>query len=115
VDAQLVAGSPVLLEIDVQGGMIVKEKRPDAELIFLLPPSLDHLARRLKQRGTDDEEVVRRRLAKAEWELSFFDRYDYLVVNDEIERCAGAVAAIVDAATCHRAHSRVTVAGPGRA
>jgi guanylate kinase len=111
VEESLAAGSIVVLEIDVQGGMIVREKRPGAVLIFLLPPSLDHLERRLRGRGTDDEEVVRRRLATAEWELAFFDRYDYLVMNDEVERAAEEVVRIVDAAWAQRLHSRVSIAG----
>lgn len=97
VDRRLAEGNDVLLEIDVQGGMSVKERRPDAALIFLLPPSRAELEKRLRGRGTDREEDVARRLGNAAAELDAARRYDYLVVNDDLERCVGEVAGIVAA------------------
>jgi guanylate kinase len=111
VDERIGYGQRVLLEIDVQGGMTVKEKRPDAVLVFLLPPSLEELERRLRGRGTDDEAVVRRRLKNARWELGFYDTYDYLVVNDEIGPCVDDALCIIRSESLRHGRSRVTIAG----
>lgn len=97
VDGRLEEGSDVLLEIDVQGGMSVKERRPDAVLVFLLPPSREELERRLRGRATDREDDVVRRLENAVAELAAAPRYDYLVVNDDLERCVADVLGIVAA------------------
>lgn len=102
VDEQLKNGRNVLLEIDVQGGLIVKKKRPDAVLVFLLPPSLEELERRLRGRGTDDEGVVRRRLENARGELAYYDRYDYLVVNEDVPPCAEDVLNVIRAVSLER-------------
>jgi len=112
VEEQAGAGRTVLLEIDVQGGMSVKKKRPGAVLVFLLPPSLEELEARLRGRGTDDESVVRRRLKNARWELGFFNEYDYLVVNEEIASCADDVLDIIRAESMRRCNSSVTIDGP---
>lgn len=113
VDERIGSGHRVLLEIDVQGGMKVKEKRPDAVLVFLLPPGLEELERRLLGRGTDDEAVVRRRLKNARWELGFYDAYDYLVVNEAIAPCVDDVLCIVRSESLRRGSCRVTIAGTG--
>ncbi|MCK4237397.1 MAG: guanylate kinase, partial [Candidatus Krumholzibacteria bacterium] len=97
IDEQLERGMNVVVEIDVQGGMIVKGKRPDAVLVFLLPPEKDDLDRRLWGRGTDDDDVIGRRLKNAEKELEHYDEYDYIVVNDEVERCVADVRSILRA------------------
>jgi guanylate kinase len=110
VDEQLGNGRNVLLEIDVQGGLIVKKKRPGAALVFLLPPSLEELERRLRGRGTDDEEVVRRRLENARRELAYYDRYDYLVVNEDVPPCAEDVLNIIRAVSLEREKCIVTIA-----
>ena len=102
VDRAIDGGSHVLLEIDVQGGTEVKRKRPDAVLVFLLPPSREELEERLRGRGTDDAEVVKRRLAKADWETGFRDRYDFLVVNDDLDRCVDDVLAVLRAESLRR-------------
>ncbi len=113
VDEQIGAGRRVLLEIDVQGGMSVKKKRSGAVLVFLLPPSLEELEKRLRGRGTDDEAVVRRRLQSARWELGFYDAYDYLVVNDEIEPCVDDVLGIIRSESLRRENSSAVIAGAG--
>ncbi len=95
VEGKLAGGSCVMLEIDVQGGMDVKGKRPDAVLIFLLPPDFGELERRLRGRGTDDDDVISRRLENARMEMSFYDKYDYVVVNDDIGRCVGDILGII--------------------
>lgn len=102
VAKSLAEGTNVILEIDVQGGMSVKDRHPGAVLIFLLPPGPDVLKARLTGRGTDDGETVRRRLENAKRELEYFERYDYLVVNDDAERCADDCLAIIRAESLSR-------------
>ena len=97
VDRQLEAGKSVLLEIDVQGGRSVKEARPDAILIFLLPPSDEILEARLRGRGTDDEAVILKRLANARRELESAEYYDYTVINDELDGCVSEILGILGA------------------
>jgi guanylate kinase len=88
-------GRDALLEIDVQGAQQVRAKRPDAVLIFLEPPSLHELERRLRTRATETEEKLRRRLAKASWEQSQRGWFDHVVVNDDVESASSQVAAII--------------------
>lgn len=88
-------GRDVLLEIDVQGAAQVRERSPDAVLILLTPPSLDELERRLRGRGTESEERLAERLAKAGWELEQAPTFDHVVVNDDLPRAAEEVAAII--------------------
>lgn len=90
------AGRDVLLEIDVQGARQVREAVPEAVLVFLAPPSLDELERRLRSRGTEDEERLARRLATATRELRAGDWFDHVVVNDELEGASSQVAAIIE-------------------
>ncbi len=89
----LAAGQHVVLEIDIQGARQVKANHPQAQLVFLAPPSWDELRRRLIGRGTEDAEAVTRRLASAEWELAAQAEADVVIVNDEID---STVAALVD-------------------
>lgn len=86
VEEQLAQGRDVLLEIDVQGALQVKEKMPEALLIFIAPPSLDELERRLRGRNTETPEVIERRLTDALGELEQQDKYDYVVVNDTVDK-----------------------------
>jgi len=95
VEEALEAGSDVLLEIDVQGAASVRRRIPDAVLIFLTPPSREELVRRLKQRGTQGEEDFGRRVAAAEREMEEADRFDHVVVNDDLERVVDEVAGIL--------------------
>lgn len=101
----------VLLEIDVQGGGRVKRRCPDAVLVFLLPPAWDELERRLRRRETDSKEEIARRLDGARSELAAAPGYDYLVVNDDLERCVGEVLAIV--ASERLKTGRAVLGGPG--
>jgi guanylate kinase len=105
VASSLAGGVNVILEIDVQGGMSVRQRYPDAVLIFLYPPDFDALKARLRGRATDDEAIIRRRLETAKRELACFDRYDYLVVNDSIDRCADGCLAIIRAEALRRERS----------
>ena len=87
--------SDVLLEIDVNGALNVKEAYPDAVLIMILPPSMEELKRRLKARGTESDEKIEQRTARAEYELSRKDSYDYSVINDDVQRAAGEILDII--------------------
>ena len=96
VEALLRQGCDVYLDIDVQGAMQVREKCPDALLIFLLPPSEAELERRLTGRGQDAPEVIRRRLDQAKRELSQKDGFQYQVVNDDLERAVREISDLID-------------------
>jgi guanylate kinase len=91
----LATGRDALLEVDVQGARQVREAVTDAVLIYLSPPSLQELERRLRSRGTEDEERMSRRLAKAEWELEQRSWFDHAVVNEDVEAASSQVAAII--------------------
>ena len=95
VEAHLAAGDDVLLEIDVQGALAVKEAFPGALLVFVEAPSREEQRRRLLERGQDDLEAIERRLAQAEEEEQAAPRFDAVVVNDDADRAAGEVAAIL--------------------
>jgi guanylate kinase len=95
VAERLAAGDDVLLEIDVQGALKVREQFPDAVLVFVRPPSLADLRSRLEGRGTETEAALARRLADAEGELARAGEFDHVVVNDELERVVDEVAGIL--------------------
>jgi guanylate kinase len=97
VAASLAEGVNVLLGIDVQGGTNIKERHPDAVLVFLAPPDLETLRERLRARATDDDAVIRRRLENAKREMEYFNRYDYVVINDDVDRCSDDCLAIIRA------------------
>jgi guanylate kinase len=90
------AGQDVLLNIDVQGGASIRDLVPDALLIFLAPPSMEELARRAAARGTEDPTELARRTADAEIEMGYSDRYDAVVVNDEIDRAASEILEVIN-------------------
>jgi guanylate kinase len=94
-------GRDALLEIDVQGAGIVRDKVPDAVLILLVPPSMAELERRLRTRATEDEDKLARRLARAEEEIAQAERFDHVIVNDDLERASSQVAAIIEASRSH--------------
>jgi guanylate kinase len=97
VDDRLAAGRDVVLEIDVVGASQVRERVPGSVLIFIEPPSLEELERRLRGRGTETEEAIRRRLETAAWELEQRSWFDHVVVNDDLQRAAEQVTAIIQA------------------
>ncbi len=96
VDEQMRAGRVVVLDIDVQGGASVRERRPDAVTVFVTPPSLDVLRSRLEGRGTDARDVIERRMGNAPGELAQYVHYDYLVVNDDLEAASARLISIHD-------------------
>jgi guanylate kinase len=98
VETALTAGRDILFDIDWQGTQQLREKvRGDMASIFVLPPSITELERRLRQRAQDDEPVIKTRMAKAADELSHWAEYDYVVINDEIERAFADVRTILAA------------------
>lgn len=104
------AGQDVLLEIDWQGARQVRERFPESIGLFVLPPSIEELERRLRGRGTDSDEVIARRMAQARDELAHFAEYSYLVVNDCFETALAALAAIVTAERQRLAYQRPRLA-----
>ena len=95
VDPYLEKGINVILEIEVQGAMDVMAKRPDAVTIFVLPPSLKELRRRLEKRVTEAQEVIEKRLSKAAGEISYADKYDYIIVNGPLEEAVSDFFSII--------------------
>ena len=88
-------GKDVILEIEVQGAEEVKKNSPDAITIFLIPPSMQELRTRLKTRGTEDGSVMEKRLVKAAVEMSQAEKYDYIVINDSVDKCTEKVLGII--------------------
>ena len=95
VAARLDAGDVVVLEIDLEGARQVRRSHPDALFVFLAPPSLDELRRRLSQRGTESAEVVAQRLDRAEHELAAQDEFDHVVTNAEVSATADVLLQLV--------------------
>lgn len=100
VEEQLSLGNDVLLDIDVNGAMKVKENCPDAVLLMLAPPTMRELRRRLENRGTETQDVIERRLAEAKSELSRMAKYDFVVVNDDLSEAIEAAKGILKASKC---------------
>ena len=98
VEEQLSAGRDVILEIEIQGAMKIKEQFPESLLLFVTPPSAEELQKRLVGRGTETADVIAQRLARAYEESEGMDAYDYIVVNDDLDECAAAVQKYVEAA-----------------
>lgn len=94
VEPQLAAGKDVLLEIDWQGARQVREKMPDCISVFILPPSKDALETRMRNRGQDTEAVIAQRLAAAREEMSHYDEFDYVIVNEHFDAAAAELRAI---------------------
>ena len=100
VEEQIALGKNVLLDIEVKGARQVHEKMPGAVMIFVVPPSLQELERRLRGRGTDSGEAIEGRLIRARQEYAEADFYDYLLINDDAEQAAARLCAIIDAEHC---------------
>lgn len=102
VNETLDAGRDVFLEIEVQGAAQIRQKMPEALFIFLAPPSLSELERRLIERGTESEEIISKRIETAKMELEMMKLYDYVVENDEIQKACEKINAIITAEHCRR-------------
>jgi len=100
VQKQMRAGKDVILDIDVQGGRQVRQAAPDAVLVFVLPPSFEELRRRLSERGSESKSALRRRMDNARREIEELDRYDYVVINDEVDRAVRRLRSIRRAEKC---------------
>lgn len=98
VEQMMKEGKDVILEIEIQGALKIKKMFPDALLLFVLPPTAEELKRRLVGRGTETMEVVNQRMERAAVEAQGIDKYDYIIVNDEIEECVKNTNAIIEAA-----------------
>lgn len=96
VEEQLEAGKDVILEIEIQGAMKVKEQFPDAILLFVMPPSIAVLYERLVGRGTETEEVIRKRLLRAREEAVGIEEYDYIIINDDLDICLKELHELLD-------------------
>lgn len=96
------SGKDVFLEIEVQGASQVRRKFPEGLFIFLAPPSLSELENRIVTRGTETEDIIKGRMRAAREEIEMMELYDYVVENDQVERAAGRVKAIVVAEHCRR-------------
>lgn len=102
VKETLASGHDVFLEIEVQGAMQVKNNFPEGVFIFLFPPSIDELKRRIIDRGTETDELVRHRLSEARKEIEMMREYDYVVVNDNVAHAVEKVQAIIQSEHCKR-------------
>ena len=100
LDQALAEGKDILLDIEVEGALNVKRRRPDAVLIFMMAPTFEDIALRLSGRGDTAPDVVENRLKQAKWEYSQAHQYDYLVVNDRVEHAVSEIMAIMTAEKC---------------
>ena len=94
LDEKLLSGS-VILDIEPNGAFCVRKERPDAVLIFIAPPSVEELERRLRSRGDTNEEQIKLRLARMQWEMQQSEQYDYVVINDRVDACADEILKII--------------------
>lgn len=97
VEAMRNAGKHVILEIEVQGAFQIREKCPDAILVFTIPPTIAELRRRLHKRGTEAEEVIEKRIARAVEELPLAQKYDYIILNDDLQNAVDDFGAMLRA------------------
>ncbi len=97
VEEMRAQGKHVILEIEVQGAFQIREKCPDAILVFTIPPTLDELRRRLHKRGTETEEVIEQRVARAAEELPLAKQYDYIILNDDLQDAVDDFGAMIRA------------------
>ena len=104
VEALRETGKHVILEIEVQGAFQIREKCPDAILVFTIPPTLEELRRRLHKRGTETEDVIAQRIARAAEELPLAAQYDYIILNDDLQDAVDDFAAMLRAETLKASH-----------
>ena len=102
VEDEMAAGKNVILEIEVQGAMKIKAQYPNAILIFITTKDIETLKERLTSRGTESEEVINKRIARAAEEAESMESYEFIVINDDLETCVDAVNSIVVSETCKK-------------
>ena len=95
----------VILEIEIQGALNIKKMYPDAVLMFLIPPDADELEKRLRGRNTEDEDTILARLSRASEEAEGVENYDYIIVNDEVDKCVDTINKIVLSNKCNASRS----------
>lgn len=100
VEEQLNSGKDVILEIDIQGALQVKKQFPQGVFIFIVPPSLGELEKRIMKRGTESRDVIQKRLSSVVNEMSYISEYDYVVINDRVEKAVEKLKAIITAEKC---------------
>lgn len=98
----LANGQDVFLEIEVQGALQVQQNFPEGVFIFLSPPSLEELKNRIVNRGTETEQLIEHRLEQAKKEIKMMEAYDYIVVNDDVDRAVKKIQSIIDSEHCKR-------------
>lgn len=98
VESQLEAGRDVILEIEIQGALEIKKKFPTSLLLFVMPPSVAELKRRLIGRGTETEDVIDRRLCRAAEEAQGIDKYEYIIINDNLDTCVKEMHSLIQGA-----------------
>lgn len=96
----LAAGFDIILDIDVQGALQLMDRHEDGVFVFIAPPSMEELARRLRGRGTENEEQFNKRLKDAAWELAHINRYEYVIINDDLSEACRKLRAIITAERC---------------
>ncbi len=105
VEQMLNEGKNVILEIEIQGALNIKKMYPDAVLMFLIPPDADELEKRLRGRNTEDEDTILARLSRASEEAEGVENYDYIIVNDEVDKCVDTINNIVLSNKCNASRS----------
>ncbi len=110
VDEQLDAGRDVILEIEIQGALKVKEKRPDTVLVFVTPPTAGELKNRLVGRGTETPEVIDARMKRAVEEADSMGKYDYILVNDDLETCVDELHTLIQSQHSQSTHQASFIA-----
>jgi len=104
-------GEDIVLEIDIQGALQIKQDFPDGIFIFIVPPSLEELKERIVNRGTDSEEVIKKRLSSVHEELGYVDKYDYVILNDDVENAAKKMESIILAEKCRPCRTKKLLGG----
>lgn len=113
IEDALKHGYDVILEIEVEGAINIKSKYPDAVMVFVAPPSFKELKKRLQGRGTEKADVVEKRLLRAKEEMSFVDKFDYVIVNDDVEKAANDFQCVLSAEKLQYRRSRNTLIQQG--
>jgi len=105
VENEIQQGHTVIMDLDIQGALQIRRRMPDAVLVFLLPPTLDELRRRLNKRGQDALEAIVKRLEHSAKELEYIVDYDYYIINDDLDKAAERLAVIINAERCRVARA----------
>ncbi|MCX7626024.1 MAG: guanylate kinase [Candidatus Sumerlaeaceae bacterium] len=111
VEEKQARGRDVVMDLDVVGGLSIKKQSDRAVLIYVLPPSLKILEQRLRARGTDSETVIQKRLRNARQEINFAEKYDYVVINENLDQTVATIRKIIEAQRHSSRHQRVKITG----